>query len=70
MTPAEFSDWVTFISQFGSINTNRRVEIGFALIAQQINNALGGHKTMTDFMPHHKPEDSGLTFEQAMERWQ
>jgi DNA-binding transcriptional regulator LsrR (DeoR family) len=69
ITPAEFSQWVAFINQFGSINPNRRMELGFAMIAQQINNALGGQKTMADFMPHHKPEHSALTFEQAMEMW-
>jgi len=69
LTPAEFHSWVTFFNQYGSINTNRRLEYGFAMIAMQINNAMGGNKTMRDYMPHYQSEETNLTFEQAMEAW-
>jgi hypothetical protein len=35
----------------------------------QINNAMGGNKTMRDYMPHYQSEETNLTFEQAMEAW-
>ena len=69
ITPAEYADWVTYINQFGPLNTNRRLEFGFALLAHLIEQSHGGSRTMTDFMPYAKSEQSSLTFEEAMEQW-
>lgn len=71
MTYAEVLDWSEYIRCRGSLNTNMNLERGFALVAQMINNALGGKKQMSDFMPHFPNEDDiEIPLEQAMELWQ
>lgn len=69
LTPAEVSSWVQYMNEYGSINTGRRLEWGFALLAMQINNALGGHKSQTDFMPYFRQDESEISLNEAMEQW-
>jgi len=55
---AEAQAWSAYMRKRGSLNVGMRLEYGFALIARSINNALGGHATMRDFMPHADQPDS------------
>jgi hypothetical protein len=52
MTYAEARQWSAYMQRRGSLHVGLRLEAGFALIAATINNALGGHATAADFMPH------------------
>jgi hypothetical protein len=52
MTYAEALDWMEYIRRRGSLNVGLRVEASAAVLATQINRALGGNAEMTDFMPH------------------
>lgn len=64
ITYAEALKWAAYRERFGPLNLGMRLEAGFALIAWQINRAIGGSAEMSDFMPHF---DGGeLTIEDAM----
>lgn len=67
MTYAEAYSWYLYIRKHGSLNIGSRLEYGFALIAKQINRALGGKAEITDFMPHFEPVAPSL--DEAVESW-
>lgn len=67
MSVDEAYSWVEYIRKRGTINVSRKLEWGFALIAMQINRALGGTNEMSDYMPHYEEEE--ITLEKAMETW-
>lgn len=52
MSYSEALMWSAFIKKRGSLNLGLRVENGVAVLATQINRALGGKADMSDFMPH------------------
>lgn len=67
MTYAESQDWAEYIRRRGSLNTGRRLEYGFAMIAMMINRAQGGNKEMSYYMPHHQePEEGEAEIEDVM----
>lgn len=49
---AEALAWQAYMRKRGSLHVGMRLEHGFALLATIVNNALGGHATLRDFMPH------------------
>lgn len=57
---AEALDWSEYLRKRGSLNVGLRLEAGFALIAATINNALGGHATPADYMPHFDQAEATL----------
>lgn len=53
----------------GTLNPNRKLEWGFALLATLIHNALSKDpKQITDFMPYHEDEEP-ISLDKAMETW-
>ena len=60
MSYAEAQDWAEFIRKRGSLHLGMRLEVGFALLARMINNALGGHATVADYMPHLEEQQGNL----------
>lgn len=44
--------WAKYMDLRGSLHTGMRLEVGFALLAQMINHALGGNASIDDFAPH------------------
>lgn len=44
--------WAAYMRQRGSLHVGMRLEVGFALLAKLINNALGGEADLSDFAPH------------------
>lgn len=60
MSVEEAMAWQAYMKKYGLLNIGTRLEYGFALIATQINRALGGNKEMADFMPHYKPEPASI----------
>lgn len=48
----EVAAWASYMQRRGSLNLGLRIEAGFALVAVQINRALGGKAKLKDFMPH------------------
>jgi hypothetical protein len=60
MSYAEALDWQEYLRRHGSMNIGMRLEAGFALIAMVINRALGGHATLTDFMPHYEQPEATI----------
>ena len=52
MSAAEARQWMEYIRKRGSLNVGQRVEAAVAVLATQINAALGGKAEMMDFMPH------------------
>jgi hypothetical protein len=52
MTYAEALDWMEYIRKRGSLNVGQRVEAAVAVLATQVNRALGGKAEMMDFLPH------------------
>jgi len=69
MTMDEAAAWASYRERRGPLSTTRKLEWGFALLAMQINRALGGDQEMTDFMPYHHDDDQSISLEQAMENW-
>lgn len=61
MSYQEAMSWAAYIRKRGSLNWGMRLEAGFALIATQINRALGGKAEPADFMAHSdEPEGASL----------
>lgn len=54
----EAQSWAAYMDKRGSLHVGMRLEYGFAMLARIVNNALGGHATMRDFMPHADQPDS------------
>ena len=54
----EVQAWSAYMERRGSLHVGMRLEYGFALLASIVNNALGGHATMRDFMPHIEQPNS------------
>lgn len=52
MSYAEALDWMAYIQKRGSLNVGMRIEAAVAVLATQVNRALGGKAEMTDFMPY------------------
>ena len=52
MTYSESMLWSAYLKKRGTVHLGMRLENGVALLATQINRALGGKAEMTDFMPH------------------
>ncbi|EWS53024.1 hypothetical protein [Methylibium sp. T29] len=52
MSYQEAMAWAEYIRRRGSLNWGMRLESGFALLATQINRALGGKAEFEDFMMH------------------
>ncbi len=50
--------WSEYMRLRGSLNLGMRLEVGFALIAKIINNALGGKAELSDFTPHIEQNSS------------
>lgn len=58
MSHVEAMQWSAYLQRRGSLHIGRRLEWGFALLAQRIDNALGGHATQADFMPHEQADQA------------
>ena len=59
MSYKEARQWFEYIRKRGSLNVGLRVEAAVALLATQINHALGGDVQMQEYMPHwDQPEAS------------
>lgn len=62
MTFSEAMAWQAYRKEYGSFHLGMRLEFGFALLAHIVNRALGGDKSVADFMPHAKrasaPDDA------------
>lgn len=52
VTVKEFQQWAEYIRKRGSLNVGQRVEAAVAVLATQINRALGGKAEVIDFLPH------------------
>lgn len=52
VTVKEFEQWREYIHKRGSLNVGQRVEAAIAVLATQINRALGGKAEVIDFLPH------------------
>lgn len=52
VTVKEFEQWAEYIHKRGSLNVGQRVEAAIAVLATQINRALGGKAEVIDFLPH------------------
>ena len=52
MSHREARQWFEYIRRRGSLNAGLRVEASIALLATQINHALGGDVQMQEYMPH------------------
>lgn len=67
MTLSEARRWVDYIAHRGSINPSRRLERGFASLAQLlciahgIKNKSGGDIKIDDFMPYERLPDEICT---------
>lgn len=61
LTYAEALQWQAYIEKRGTLNLGLRLEVGFALIAWCINQAMGGKAEMRDFMPHLDEPEATLT---------
>jgi len=55
MSLHEAMAWQAYMRKYGLLNIGPRLEQGFAMLAAQINRALGGKAKVTDFMPHFQP---------------
>ena len=61
MTYAEALDWMAYIRKRGSLNPGLRIDAAVAVLATQINRALGGKAEMQDFLPYHdEPEAASI----------
>ena len=60
VTAKEFDKWAEYIRKRGSLNVGQRVEAAVAVLATQINRALGGKAEMIDFMPHWDQPEVGI----------
>jgi hypothetical protein len=49
-----------YIRKRGSLNVGLRIEAAVAVLATQLNRALGGKAEMTDFMPHWDAPEVGI----------
>ena len=58
MTYAEALDWMTYIRKRGSLNAGLRLDAAVAVLATQINRALGGKAEFHDFLPYHDPPEA------------
>ena len=52
LTHDEFTSWVAYRRERGTLHVGMSLEAGFALIASMIARATGGTAEMRDFMPH------------------
>lgn len=69
LTHMEVQQWAAYIRKRGSLNIGRRLEWGFAIIAQLLNNAHFKEKRSNrDFMPHEH-EEAPIALDQAMREW-
>lgn len=62
LTSAEASRWFEYVQEYGSINIARRIDRGFALLAQLLCTVhgikIGGQKpTIEDFLPRRAQQD-------------
>lgn len=64
----EFLAWRAYIVKRGSLNVGLRIEGGIAILAAQINRALGGKASARDFAPH-LGSDEPISLAQAMKEW-
>ena len=53
--------WQAYIEKRGTLDLGLRLEAGFAMLAWQINRALGGKAEMNDFMPHFDEPEASLS---------
>lgn len=60
MTYSEALLWSAYIRKRGTVHLGMRLENGVALLATQINRAIGGKAEMSDFMPHADPKVADL----------
>lgn len=60
MSAAEARQWMEYIRKRGSLNVGQRVEAAVAVLATQINAAMGGKAEMTDFMPHWDAPEANI----------
>ena len=60
MTHIEARRWQAYMEQRGTLNLGLRIEAGFALLATQINRALGGKAKIEDFLPQRKQPDTDV----------
>ena len=58
MTYAEALDWMAYIRKRGSLNAGLRLDAAVAVLATQINRALGGKAEFHDFLPYHDPPEA------------
>lgn len=57
MSYREFCLWTAYRLKYGPLNPIRMYDQMGAIVAMVINNAHGGKKTVTDFLPYHKEEE-------------
>lgn len=60
VTAKEFDKWAEYIRKRGSLNVGQRVEAAVAVLATQVNRALGGKAELLDFMPHWDQPEVGI----------
>lgn len=64
---SEVLAWSAYRDKYGTLNLGRRLELGTAIIAQQVNRGAGGKADLVDFMPNAEPQP--IDMEQAIEEW-
>lgn len=70
MSYDEFTRWVAYRNQRGSLHPGMRIEHGAALVSSilaNVHSKNGGHK-LTDFMPH--ADEPQVSLEEAMQSWE
>lgn len=65
---SEVLAWSAYRDKYGTLNLGRRLELGTALIALQVNRGAGGKAELVDFMPNAE-RIVEVSLEQAMEEW-
>ena len=60
MTYGEAVQWFAYLRKRGSLNVGLRVEAAVAVLALQVNRALGGKAELHDFMPHWEAPETSI----------
>lgn len=65
MTSREFNLWCSYFTKYGPLNPVRKYDQMGAIVAMTINNAHGGKRNVTDFLPYHKQEEDIIVDEKG-----
>lgn len=66
MSYVEAEQWAEYMRRHGSLHMGVRLELGFAMLAQMINHALGGKARLEQYMPWTGQREDEATLENVM----